>query len=41
VAVGATVIGVEGRYTDAPVTIFGERLQAGGWQLGGSVGWSW
>ena len=41
IAIGATVVGVEGRYTDAPVTVFGERLQAGGWQLGGSIGWTW
>ena len=41
VAIGTTVVGLEGRYTDAPVTVFGERLQAGGWQLGGRVGWAW
>ena len=41
VAIGATVVGVEGRYTDAPVSVFGDRLQAGGWQLGGRIGWSW
>jgi hypothetical protein len=41
IAFGKTVVGLEGRYTDAPVTVFGDKLQAGGWQLGGSVGWSW
>jgi hypothetical protein len=41
IAVSKTVVGIEGRYTDAPLTVFGDQLQAGGWQLGGSVGWTW
>lgn len=41
IAVGDALLGVEGRYTDARLEVFGEDLQAGGWQLGGTVGWSW
>lgn len=41
IAVGDALLGIEGRYTDARLRVFGEDLQAGGWQLGGTVGWTW
>ena len=41
IAVGDALLGIEGRYTDARLEVFGEDLQAGGWQLGGTVGWTW
>ena len=41
VAVGDALMGIEGRYTDAQLEVFGEDLQAGGWQLGATVGWTW
>ena len=39
--VGPMLFGIEGRYTYAPLRIFSEELKAGGWQLGGSLGFSW
>ena len=39
--IGNAHAGVLARYTYAPVKIFDQDLQAGGWQVGAQVGWQW
>lgn len=35
------VVGVEGRLTDAQVTLFNQPVQAGGLQIGATAAWAW
>ena len=39
--VGQTHLGVAGRYTYAPLTLFEQSLQAGSFQVGINAAWSW